>query len=97
MAITYEQIEPYLKAVLDEFEWQEFINTGMKHLNGGYAHAEYASMDEDGEWVYITLKWGVNDGGTKNEHIEDYKISVAHLISAELTIREKAEWVLEEN
>ena len=85
-----------LKDVLDEFEWVEYNATGMKHMNGGFARAE---LDDDAGvedgWVYITLKWGIQDGDEDVVHTEHYKISLNVLLSTSHTARDKVKSITE--
>jgi hypothetical protein len=82
-----ENFEKPLIEVLDEFEWQEYNNTGVKRINGGFAHADFE--DFDSEWVYIQLKWGVQDGDENTVHTEQYKIAKSDLMDGFLTVQEK--------
>ena len=71
--LTNEDFEK-LKEVLNEFEYQTLFETGVKKISGGYANAEYSSHNED--WIYITLKWGVQSDVDNDTHEEDWMISL---------------------
>lgn len=78
--------EKKLKDFLEYFENQEYHNTGMSNLSGGYAIAEYDDCeimddDEDSELLF-TLRWGEQDGDSNVEHTEYYRISIAEFNSA---------------
>jgi len=64
-----------LSALLDEFERQTKIETGVKGISGGYAQADYSSHDND--WLYVTLKWGTQNDVDNDTHEEDWKISMS--------------------
>ena len=36
-----------IKEILNSFEWQEYCQTGMRRINGGYAKADLTGYDED--------------------------------------------------
>jgi len=89
MNISFEKFEKPLRLLLDEFEWQEYRNTGVNRLNGGFTHADYE--DFDNEWVYIELKWGVVDGDENTVHTEQYKIAISDLLDSTLAVSKKVE------
>jgi hypothetical protein len=87
MPYTFEQFEKPLALLLDEFQYQEYNRTGVRRLNGGFATADYDEFDDD--YVYFTLKWGVNDGSVKEIHEEQYKILFTDLMDGFRTIPER--------
>jgi len=64
-----------LSAMLNEFERQTKIETGVKGISGGYAQADYSSHNND--WLYVTLKWGTQSDVDNDTHEEDWKISMS--------------------
>jgi len=71
-----------LKNVLDKFEIYTIINTGMKHLKGGFAEAEMFNYDD--EYIKIELCYGDEE----IKHIENCKLKRSVLRSKK-TIKEK--------
>ena len=57
---------------LENFEAITLMETGVKKLSGGFAIAEMFTYDDD--IIDIELKWGVQDEGGGDTHIEIYKI-----------------------
>lgn len=83
------EITKAIKPVLDEFEWQEYCNTGMRRLNGGFTKADLEDVyEDDNGWVYIELRWGIKDGDEDTVHTEHYKISLDMLLS-DKSVKEK--------
>lgn len=73
--------------VLDIFERNESVTTGVKRISGGFAHAEMFSYDED--YVDIELKWGVQSDCEDNVHSENYKLSMEVVDNEGLTAQER--------
>ena len=67
-----EQETDVLKKVLDLFEHQTVCETGVRRISGGFANADYSEHDDD--YVYITLKWGVQSDCADTVHTEDWKL-----------------------
>jgi len=63
-----------LARVLELFEFQTLITTGMRMLSGGFATAEMYNYDE--EFVDIELRWGVQSDCSDTVHTENYKLPV---------------------
>ena len=80
-----EDIQEPLKELLDNFEKIEAYETGVSHISGGFAHAEYDDMDDniDGE-VFFHLRWGVQSDCENTVHTENYRIDIADLINPEI-------------
>ena len=80
-----EECAPYLskrdmdriKEVLDTLEVKTYFDTGIKHISGGFANAEMTNYDED--WVYIELRWGVQNDVTNEVHTEEYKLLLTEI------------------
>ena len=52
---------------LENFEWQVYVDNGLKHINGGYASVEVYDGDE--EELLLNVECGEQDtggGGNKN-------------------------------
>ena len=67
MELTTQEIKK-LASVLDNFENETLISTGMKKINGGFAEAILFDYDES--YFDIELRWGTHG----QEHTENYKI-----------------------
>jgi hypothetical protein len=78
MKTTFDEIQAPLKELLEMFEWTEYVNTSMNHINGGFTTTDYE--DHNDEWVYFNLKWGIVDGVENTVHTESYKIAVSELL-----------------
>lgn len=63
-----------VKEALEIFENQEYYNTGMKHINGGFAEVDVFDHNED--YLYLELKWGEQDmvSGSSTLHTEQFKM-----------------------
>jgi hypothetical protein len=74
-ATMYKITDKQVKDALDKFEWAEYYNTGMKHINGGYAKAEI--FDYDDEYFDVQLEYGEQDMGSgySTIHREQYKMN----------------------
>jgi len=83
-----------LQKVLDEFEHQTLCETGTRKISGGFANAELSCSDED--WIYITLKWGVQNDVDNDTHEEDWKLDINVLTSGK-TIKEMVAEIIECN
>lgn len=86
--------ENKLKSFLDYFEEVEAINTGVIHESGGFATADYVGYDddiwadEDEDWrseafLYIKLKWGIQNDVDDVVHTERYAIRITEFNKAE--------------
>jgi hypothetical protein len=87
-----EFARPELKRIteiLEKFEWQEYCNTGMKMISGGYAKAEM--FDYDDEKIDIDLEWGEQDmgGGSSTVHKECYTLLRETVNALDMTVEEK--------
>lgn len=91
--LTEEETDT-LSDVLDQFEHQTIIETAVRRISGGFANAEYSSCDRD--WVYITLKWGVQNDVDNDVHEEDWKIARETLVR-DIPIKEMVAWIIECN
>lgn len=81
-----------LKKVLDQFEHATLLDTGTKKISGGFANADFDGVDED--WIYITLKWGVQNDVDDDVHTEDWKLD-RKVLSNGKTIREMVAEIIE--
>jgi hypothetical protein len=43
-----------------------------KWMNGSYEECNMFDYDED--WIDLELKYGVQDGATNNQHVENFKL-----------------------
>jgi hypothetical protein len=86
LELTDDELEA-LKKIFDEFEHQTICETGVRKISGGFADADMADVDSD--WVYITLKWGVQNDVDDDVHEEDWKIPREILLKSDMTIKEK--------
>lgn len=71
--IITDEINEKLSAVLDRFETETKIDTAIRNISGGFAQADYSSHDR--EWIYVTLKWGVQNDVDDDVHEEDWKLA----------------------
>jgi len=83
-----------LKEVLDQFEHATLLDTGTKKISGGFAIAEFDNCD--GDWIYITLKWGVQSDCESTFHTEDWKLA-REVLSENKTAREMVVEIIECN
>jgi len=83
---TFKEIREPLIELLDLFERNEYHDTGVHYISGGFARADYDYMDDYN--VYFTLKWGVQNDVEDRVNTEHYKISASILTSA-ITTRSK--------
>ncbi len=64
---------PKLKEVLEKFEQDTILETGLKNISGSFAKAEMFNYDD--EYFDVELKWGVQSDTTDSVHTESYKIN----------------------
>jgi hypothetical protein len=78
--LTKQELETLAKA-LEHFERSTLNDTGMRHINGGYAKAEMFDYDEDA--IDIELEWGEQDMGSGSStcHKENYTLERSTLKS----------------
>lgn len=83
--------ENKLKTFLEYFEFIEYRNTGVHYISGGFTIAEYEGYDEDiyfdedikdEAYLYIKLKWGVQNDVEDNVNTEHYKIRITEFNKA---------------
>lgn len=74
--VLTDDVNEKLSRVLDLFEQQTKVETGVRKISGGYAQADYSSHDSD--WIYVTLKWGVQNDVDDDTHEEDWKLAWEH-------------------
>jgi len=91
--LTDEEMET-LSEVMSEFTRQTTIETGIQLLSGGFAMADFA--DANADWVYISLKWGVQSDSDNDLHIEDWKLD-RKFLSKNLSIKEMVALISECN
>jgi hypothetical protein len=48
------------------------VRFGHKNMNGSYEECNMFDYDED--WIDLELKYGVQDGATNNQHVENFKL-----------------------
>jgi predicted RNA-binding Zn-ribbon protein involved in translation (DUF1610 family) len=84
-----------LKKILDQFEYATVLDTAVNKISGGFANAEFADVDND--WVYITLKWGVQNDVDNDVHEEDWKLDRKILLRSDMTIKEKVVEIIDCN
>ena len=63
-----------LSSILFDFETATKNETGVKKISGGFAQAEYSS--HDGHFIYVNLKWGVQNDVDNDVHEEDWKLPI---------------------
>jgi len=85
--LTIDEIS-VLKDVLDVFENQQYVSTGMKGHNGGYATADMFSYDDDK--IDIELEWGRQDMGDGRStcHVEQYTLD-RDILHQDIPLKEK--------
>jgi len=81
-----------LRKVLEAFENREYVGTGMRGVNGGYAKADMADFDE--ELIYIELEWGRQDMGDGHStcHIEQCQMPRIVLLK-DMSMAEKVAFI----
>lgn len=83
----FDVIKNALVPVLDLFEEAEYHNTGSYYISGGFARVDYDDYDED--YVYFTLKWGVQNDTQDTVNTEHYQLAIEDLLNPDLSVREK--------
>ena len=68
-----------LGKVLDEFDKQTTVDTGVNRISGGFAVADMFNYDN--EYIDIQLKWGVQSDCEDNVHTEQWKLKRSVLSS----------------
>jgi hypothetical protein len=96
---TFDDVQKPIIELLDKFEMREYHTTAVHYISGGFAYADYDYIDndldeEDTQYVYFTLKWGVQSDCEDRVNTEHYKISVDDLLS-EKTVLEKLDLIEE--
>lgn len=76
-----------LKPILSFFENETYYHTGVSMHSGGFARADYDDHDED--YVYFTLKWGIQNDVEDRVNTEHYKISIDVVNDASIDPTEK--------
>ena len=94
ITLTDDETEA-LKKILDQFEYATVLDTGVKKISGGFADADFSDVDED--WIYITLKWGVQNDVDNDVHEEDWKLPREILLDSDMTVKEKVVEIIECN
>ena len=69
--LSVEETE-ILAKVLEEFENQTILETGVGKISGGFAIA--TMFDYDDEYLAIELKWGVQSDCENREYIEQWNL-----------------------
>ena len=79
-----------LKEVLDQFEHATLLDTGTKKISGGFALAELTGYDN--HWLYIRLKWGVQNDVDNDTHTEDWKLA-REILSRNISVKEMVKYI----
>ena len=77
-----------LGKVLDEFDRQTTIDTGVARISGGFAVADMFNYDD--EYIDIQLKWGIQNDCENNVHSEQWKLKRS-VLSQKKTIKQIVE------
>lgn len=79
-----------LKEVLDQFEHATLLDTGTQKISGGFALAELTGYDN--YWIYISLKWGVQNDVDNDTHTEDWKLA-REILSRNISAKEMVKFI----
>lgn len=79
--VLTDEVNERLSSILDMFEHATMMETGIIRISGGFAVAEYSSHNDD--WIYVTLKWGVQSDVENNVHEEDWQLSWEHFYKSD--------------
>jgi len=74
--VITDDVNEKLTSVLDLFEQQTRVETGIRKISGGYCQADYSEHDTD--WIYIRLRWGVQNDVDNDVHEEYWKLAWEH-------------------
>jgi len=59
---------------LQELDYRELLDAGLKNINGGFAKVDMYDHDED--FIYVEIQWGVQCGGDSDYcHSENGKLN----------------------
>lgn len=73
-----EGLQERFNAFLDYVEDRTSRDTGVYHISGGFATADYDDIDD--EDIYFTLKWGIANDTEVRTYTEYYKISIENVL-----------------
>jgi hypothetical protein len=74
-----------LGKVLDEFDKQTTVDTGVNRISGGFALADMFNYDDD--YIDIQLKWGIQSDCEDSVHTEQWKLKRS-VLSQKKTIKQ---------
>jgi len=80
-----------LKPILETFEHITYKDTGYFRLSGGFAVADYDCHDD--QWVFITLKYGVQNDVENRVYTEKYKIPLEIVNDESISTQKKSTYM----
>ena len=92
--ITIDELKK-LKELLEAFQAQEYIFSGYKSINGGYANAEAGTIDEDAIEIYLEVGVQNMGDGTSERTNSTYYIS-REAVRSDISVDEKLKLVRDE-
>lgn len=78
--------------VFRSLELSTVYETGVRKISGGFATADYDSDDEN--FIYITLKWGVQSDVENHVYTEKYKLP-RDVLGMDISVRQMRILILE--
>lgn len=89
--ITFDDIGILLPPVLGCFEYTTARDVGVSRVSGGFTRCNYDCMDD--EYVYFTLKWGIQSDCEDVVHTEHYKLPLHILEDLNLSVFQRCELI----